>query len=57
MTLLGLAPTRMYELAFVLVEYLTSRRDRKFEYSVALGRGTCSHTSTEWDLDIGFQVT
>lgn len=44
-------------LAFVLMEYPTSRRDGKFEYSVALGRGTRSHESTEWDLDIEFQVT
>lgn len=38
------------------VEHSTSRSDRKFEYSVAPGRGTCSRTSTKWDLDIEFQA-
>lgn len=53
MALLGLAPKSMHVLEFVLVEYPTCRRDREFEYSVALGRDTRSHEST----DIAFQVT
>lgn len=40
----------------MFVEHCTSRSHRRFEYSVALGKGTCSHEAMKWDLNIELQA-